>query len=79
MTQQDEDELHRLSAMLESIDRQLESGSVLREALEKAGLALILVFSAGLRSKVETDYKQSVNLTDAQLAHLRSLGIEPRE
>jgi hypothetical protein len=79
MTQQDEDELHRLSAMLESIDRQLDSGSVLREALEKAGLALILIFITGLRSKVETDYKQPVNLTDAQLTHLRSLGIEPPE
>ena len=79
MTQQDEDELHRLSAMLESIDQQLDSGSVLREALEKAGLALILVFIAGLRSKVESDYEQSVNLTHVQLAHLRSLGIEQPE
>ncbi len=67
MTQQDEEELHRLSAMLESIDRQIDSGSVLREALEKAGLALILVFSAGPRSKVQSDYNQPVDLTEAQL------------
>jgi hypothetical protein len=80
MTQQDKHELHRLSTMLKSIDQQLDSSSVLREALQKAGIALSLSFIGGLRAKVESDYEQLGNpLTDVQHAHLRSLGIEDME
>ncbi len=42
MTTSDEKELHRLAAMLETIDRSLERSSRLREALQKAGVALSL-------------------------------------
>jgi hypothetical protein len=76
MTQQDEDELHRLSTMLRSIDQQLDSRSVLREALQKAGIALSLSFIGGLRAEVEAYYEHlGKPLTDVQHAHLRSLGI----
>ena len=49
MTASDEKELDRLSAMLEEIDHGLERSSPVREALQKAGIALSLGFIRGLR------------------------------
>ncbi len=78
MTPTDENELHRLSDMLRAIDRELERTSPLREALNKAGVALNLGFCHGLRPEIEHHYQQlGVTLTDAQRAHLSRLGIDP--
>jgi hypothetical protein len=78
MTSLDEKELHRLSGMLETINRSLDSSSALREALQKAGLALILSFTRGLRPDIEEEYAQlGASLTDSQRAHLSSMGIDP--
>jgi hypothetical protein len=57
MTEQDEIELLRLSDMLQSIDRQLGSASLLREGLMKAGIALSFGFINGSRSKIEQEYE----------------------
>lgn len=74
----DENELHRLNDMLHSIDRNLERASPLREALQKAGLALALGFGHGLRPSIERQYQQlGTPLTETELEHLRSLGIDP--
>ena len=75
MTASEEKELHRLSAMLEEIDRGLERSSPVREALQKAGIALSLGFIGGSRSDIERQFEQlGTPLTDAQRARLRSLG-----
>ena len=74
----DERELHRLAAMLETIERTLEPASPLREALQKAGLALNLSFVSGLRADIERQFEMlGTPVTDADRAHLRSLGIDP--
>jgi hypothetical protein len=64
--------------MLQAIDRNLERTSPLREALQKAGLALQLGFIHGLRPDIERHYQQlDTPLTETQQKHLRSLGIDP--
>ena len=78
MTTSDEKELHRLAALLETIDRSLEHSSPQREALKKAALALSLGFLRGLRSDIETQFEQlGTPLTDLQHTRLRSMGIDP--
>ena len=58
MTNSDENELHRLAAMLETIDGTLEISSPLREALKKAGIALSLGFIRCLRPDIEHQFQQ---------------------
>jgi hypothetical protein len=53
MSPADEQELGRLSALLESIDGTLPGGSPLREALVKAGIALGIAYIDGRRGRVE--------------------------
>jgi hypothetical protein len=78
MTPSDEKELHRLSAMLEQIDRGLESNSPLREALKKAGIALGLGLIRGLRPDIERQFgRLGTPLTNPEKARLRSIGIDP--
>jgi hypothetical protein len=78
MTIADENELNRLAAMLETIDRSLERGSPHREALKKAGIALSLGFIRGLRSDIERQFQQlGTPLTDAERTRLSSMGLDP--
>jgi hypothetical protein len=78
MTESDENELHRLAAMLETIDGMLEIDSPLREGLKKAGFALIHVFTRGQRAEVERDFRQIARgLSDSERTHLHELGIDP--
>lgn len=78
MSPEDNDELHRLGDMLRTIDEGLLPTSVLREALQKAGLALQLGFINGLRNDIEARYEGiGAPLTETQRQHLRSMGIEP--
>lgn len=78
MTPSDEKELHRLAEMLRMISSTLEPHSPLREAIQKAGLALSLSFIHGLRPDIERQYGQlGVPLTDSECEHLRDLGLEP--
>ena len=78
MTPTDERELARLSEQLRLIDAQLESNPAGREALRKAGVALIITFLHNRRQEVE-DWYQSIDAppTEVQRAHLRRLGIDP--
>jgi hypothetical protein len=77
MTSSDENELHWLSEMLATIDRSLENSSPLREALQKAGVALSLGFIRGLRPDIDQHFEQlGAELTDSQRAHLRSMSID---
>ena len=57
MTPTDEEELHRLSELLRLVDSQLQSNSSAREALQKAGIALIITFLHGRRQELEEWYK----------------------
>ena len=78
MLPKDEIELHRLADLLRDIDAKLERGSPLREGLVKAGLALHIVFIEGKRLDLERTFSQlDAPLTEAQMAHLKSLGIDP--
>ena len=78
MTPTDEEELHRLSEQLRLVDSQLQSNSSAREALQKAGIALIITFLHGRRQELEEWYKNlDAPLTDVQRAHLRRMGIDP--
>jgi hypothetical protein len=78
VTPTDEGELHRLSEQLRLIDSQLQSNPSAREALQKAGIALIMTFLQGKRQELEEWYENlDAPLTDAQRAHLRSMGIDP--
>jgi len=56
MTEDEEKELHRLSSMLQEIDRQLDSASPMREALMKADIALSYAYNHGGRSQIEHEY-----------------------
>jgi hypothetical protein len=78
VTPTDEKELARLSEQLRLVDAQLESNPAGREALRKAGVALIITFLQNRRQEVE-DWYQSIDAppTEAQRAHLRRLGIDP--
>jgi hypothetical protein len=78
MSPADEEELHRVSALLEAIDQSLPDASPLREGLAKAGLALSIAFIDGRREWIENAYAHLDNPpTDEQRAHLRRLGIDP--
>lgn len=78
MTNTDEKELHRLSDMLQAIDRTLDASSPLREALQKAGIALHLGFIRGLRPDIDRQFEQiAAELSDPQRARLRNIGIDP--
>lgn len=78
MTPSDEEELRRLGDLLRAIDDGLEPNSPLREALLKAGFALVLSFSRGMRADIEQCYEtRDQPLTDAQREHLRGLGLDP--
>jgi hypothetical protein len=76
VTPTDVEELDRLSEQLRLIDAELDSNPSGREALQKAGIALIITFLHGRRQELEEWY-QSIDAppTDAQRAHLRRLGI----
>lgn len=64
--------------MLGAIDSSLERSSPLREALQKAGLALNLGFASGLRPDIDRQYELlGTPIADSQRARLRSLGIDP--
>lgn len=78
MTDDDENELHRLCAMLREVHNSLDADSGLREAVTKAGFGLSLAFIHGHRSKIE-NLALGVGrpLSDAQRGHLQSLGIDP--
>ena len=78
MTEDDENELHRLCAMLREVHKGLDEQSPLREAITKAGFGLSLAFIRGDRPKIE-DLALGVGrpLNEAQRNHLRSLGIDP--
>jgi len=56
MTNDDEQELHRLSDLLSDVDRQLEPLSPFREALARGALALHHVFIKGYRKEIENQY-----------------------
>lgn len=78
MSPEDNNELHRLTDMLRTIDEGLPQSSILREALQKAGLALSLGFINGIRVEIEDRYEGiGAPLTEAQLEHLRTMGIDP--
>ena len=78
MTPEDELELHRLTGMLSEIDTTLPDASPLREALQKAGLAISYAFIDGGRSEIEEVYENlDGELADKHRAHLRSMGIDP--
>jgi len=78
MTDSDENELHRLAAMLETIDGKLDCTSPLREALKKAGLALSLCYMHGLRPDIDRHFQQfGTALSESERERLRSAGIDP--
>jgi len=78
MSPEDESELHRLTGMLSGIDATLPEASPLREALQKAGLAITFAFVDGRRSEIEKAYESlDAQLTNEQHKHLRSMGVDP--
>ncbi len=78
MSPTDEQELHRLSALLAEVDKSLPRDSPLREGLVKAGLALSIAFIDGRRGWIENTYAHlDDDLTEEQRAHLIRLGIDP--
>ncbi len=78
MTPDDDAELAGLTEQLKVIDSTLGSNLLGREALHKAGVALILAFLSGRRQELEEWYRSiDAPLTEDQRAHLRRLGIEP--
>jgi len=80
MADADDSELFRLCAELEQIGRSLPGSDPKREALKKAALALHIVFDRGFRQRLEEQYNALANprvLTQAERAHLISLGIDP--
>ena len=78
MTSSDERELHRLTGMLEAIDRGLEIDSPLHEALQKAGITLTLGFLKDLRPEIDKQFSElGAEPTDSQRAHLRRICINP--
>ncbi len=76
MRKEDEQELLRLTNLLEQLSLKLEPDSELLEPLKKAAIALSVSWIHGLRSEVENLYAPK-ELTKAELDHLRSLGINP--
>jgi hypothetical protein len=80
VTPTEEEELAHLSEQIRLIDSQLGSNPSGREALQKAGIALMLAFLQGRRHEVDELYSGiDAELTEAQRAHLRHLGIDPKD
>jgi len=78
MSPEDEAEVRRLTDLLAAIDQDLAESSPLREALQKAGLAISYAFMDGRRNEIESVYKNlDAELSDEQIAHLRSIGFDP--
>ena len=81
MTPEDDDEMRRICAMMEAINRTLPEASPLREGLIKGALAIQLVFARGDRRRIEETFAVLQNplseLTPKQLEKLRRLGIDP--
>ena len=78
MTPIDEQELLRLTNLLESIHERLDLDAHRREALQKAALALSVAFIHGLRSEIEKLYAaQNRELSTTEREHLLRLGIDP--
>ncbi len=78
MVREDEAEVRRLTDMLAAIDEELAESSPLREALQKAGLAISYAFMDGRRKEIESVYDNlDGEFSDEQLAHLRRLGFCP--
>lgn len=78
MEPSDETELHRLTDLLREIHD--ESGKTLemREALQKAGIALARCYSAGLRPDIDQAHRTLDDpLTELEMARLREMGIDP--
>lgn len=80
MTDEDENELHRLCSMLREVHKSLDVESPFREAVTKASFGLSLAFIHGHRSEIE-DLALGVGrpLNEVQKNHLRTLGIDPEE
>jgi hypothetical protein len=77
LTHSDEQELLRLTSILESIYEGLEDDPARKEALQKAALALSVSFIHGLRSEVERLYgTRGKPLPEAERARLRELGLD---
>lgn len=78
MNSDDESELARLSGLLSRVDELLPQDAPEREALLKAGLALIQEFLRGNRMGIEESFADiGAPLTKEQVAHLISLGLDP--
>jgi hypothetical protein len=80
MTDDDENELHRLCDMLKEVHDGLDEGSPLREAVTKAGLGLSLAFMNGQRWKMEelaAGLGRPLDEGSRQRQELRRLGIDP--
>jgi hypothetical protein len=78
MTKEDEQELHRLCDLLRRVEKSLEVGSPLREAVIKAAYGVSLAFIHGFRSRVDELFaRHGTELTAEEKDHLRSMGIEP--
>jgi hypothetical protein len=78
LTQTDEEELLRLTAILEALHSRLTDEPTVKEAVQKAALALSVSFIHGLRSEVEGLYAVSdQTLSAPERARLRGLGIDP--
>ena len=78
MTPIDEQELLRLTNLLESIHERLDIDSHRREALQKAALALSVAFIHGLRTEIENLYTTLDRpLSATERDNLLGLGIDP--
>ena len=78
MTPADQQELLRLTTLLEPLDDRQDVESEVREALQKAALALNVAFIHGHRKEVEEMYTSLERpLGPAEREHLRRLGIDP--
>ena len=78
MTPIDEQELLRLTRLLESVHERGDVDSQNREAVQKAALALSVAFIHGLRPEIErlyTTLEKALPATERE--HLLRLGIDP--
>ncbi len=77
MTENDENELHRLTNLLSKINNKTILTEDEKEALKKAALALSVSFTHGYRKQIEEFYRSLDGpLTADQKQNLRSLGID---
>ena len=74
----DEEELLRLTGILESLHDRLADEPSAKEAVQKAALALSVSFTHGLRSEVERlSPTLDKPLAALEWAQLRQMGIDP--